>query len=49
MLVTKGYYYPDWATNTILHNLKKEGDAVPRIKLSEREIEFLNYAATELT
>lgn len=49
MLVTKGYYYPDWATNTILHNLKKETDSTSEIKLSEREIEFLNYAATELT
>ena len=39
--------YPDWATNKILHNL--HDDKETSIKLSDREIEFLNYAATELT
>ncbi|CAN5775223.1 response regulator transcription factor [soil metagenome] len=49
MLVTKGHYYPDWATNKILHNLKDDNDSSPFIKLHDKEIEFLNYSATELT
>ena len=47
-IVSKGFYYPDWATSKILHNIQDENND-PVIKLSEREIEFLNYAATELT
>jgi len=47
-IVSKGFYYPDWATSKILHNIQGENND-PVIKLSEREIEFLNYAATELT
>src|SRR5215471_10605980 len=45
-LVSRGFYYPDWATNKILHNIQDE-NAAATVKLSDREIEFLNYAATE--
>lgn len=50
-LVEKGFYYPDWATNKMLHNiLKEETDGASNtIQLSKREIQFLQYAATELT
>ena len=48
MIVEKGFYYPDWATSKILHNIQDENPSAS-IKLSDREIEFLNYAATELT
>ena len=47
-LVSKGFYYPDWATSKILHNIQDENPSAA-IKLSDREVEFLNYAATELT
>jgi len=47
-LVSKGFYYPDWATSKILHNIQDE-NSPSSVKLSDREIEFLNYAATELT
>ncbi len=49
-LVTKGFYYPDWAASRILFNMANAGE--PRqdgIALSEREKEFLEYACTELT
>jgi len=48
-LVSKGFYYPDWATSKILHNIQDENSPASTVKLSDREIEFLNYAATELT
>ena len=48
-LVSKGFYYPDWATSKILHNIQDENSPASTGKLSDREIEFLNYAATELT
>jgi DNA-binding NarL/FixJ family response regulator len=49
-LAQKGFYYPDWATSRVLHNIAK-GDAESGTKLefSEREKEFLQYACTELT
>ncbi len=49
-LVTKGFYYPDWATSKVLFNIASGNDmknSVP--KLNEREKEFLHYATTELT
>jgi DNA-binding NarL/FixJ family response regulator len=49
-IVTKGYYYPDWATNKILLNVARDNDNKKNEKeLSQREIEFLQYAATEMT
>lgn len=48
-IISKGFYYPDWATNKLLHNIKDDDNSNISIKLSDREKEFLNYAATELT
>lgn len=49
-LTTKGFYYPDWVTGKVMFNIasgnRNKSDAV---KLNERETEFLQYAATELT
>lgn len=46
----KGFYYPDWATGRMLHNMSEEGkSAVPSIKMSSRETEFLAFTCTELT
>lgn len=50
-LISKGFYYPDWATNKMLQKIKEGESAKPTIsqQISEREIEFLQYASTELT
>lgn len=49
-LVSKGFYYPDWATNKMLLSIAKgDEQAVAAQKFSDREIEFLKWAATELT
>jgi DNA-binding NarL/FixJ family response regulator len=48
-LMSKGFYYPDWATSKLLHRIRDDSDTSPSIKLNDREIEFLHYAATELT
>jgi DNA-binding NarL/FixJ family response regulator len=46
----RGFYYPDWATSRVLHALANDGEAdILKIKLSERETEFLKYTCTELT
>ena len=50
-LVTKGMYYPDWATSRVFSKIagnENNPDILP-IAVSEREKEFLQYAATELT
>ena len=50
-LVSKGMYYPEWATSRVF--LKLAGDdnnnAMKDISITEREKEFLQYACTELT
>ena len=49
-LVNKGMYFPEWATSKVFRALAEqhnEATATPR--LSDREIEFLQFAATELT
>jgi DNA-binding NarL/FixJ family response regulator len=49
-MVTKGFYYPDWATSRVLHSLSTENDKVTAgIELTPREQEFLQYVCTELT
>lgn len=49
-LVSRGFYYPDWATNKVLMNIAQDdNNKSSSLKLNEREIEFLQYAATELT
>ena len=50
ILVTKGFYYPDWAASRIFFNVANEVEAKENgIALTEREKEFLGYACTELT
>lgn len=49
MLVAKGYYYPEWATNKIFGTIKEDDDTNSQVKFTEREIEFFKYAATEFT
>jgi DNA-binding NarL/FixJ family response regulator len=50
-LIEKGYYYPDWMTHKVLMSISKakENTGGENIVLNAKEIEFLNYAATELT
>ena len=51
ILVTKGMYYPDWATSRIFQKLAQPdtAESTNEWPLSEREREFLHYACTELT
>lgn len=51
MLMRKGFYYPDWATAKILHNIGdgQEDILEEPIKLNPRELEFLAYACSEMT
>jgi len=49
-LVEKGHYFPDWATGKLLNNIANDDKAAAeKINLTVKEIEFLQYAATELT
>jgi DNA-binding NarL/FixJ family response regulator len=50
-LVSKGMYYPDWATSRVFLKMAtdEEPAAVQQVAVSEREKEFLQYACTELT
>jgi DNA-binding NarL/FixJ family response regulator len=50
-LVSKGMYYPEWATSRVFIKLAQpDGTADSMtITVSEREKEFLQYACTELT
>ena len=50
-LVTKGYYYPDWMTRKVIQTMSGKDIFYEeaKVKLQEREIEFLHYAASELT
>jgi DNA-binding NarL/FixJ family response regulator len=49
-LVSKGYYYPDWATSKVFSTLaEEEGKKPHKLSLTERETEFLKYCCTELT
>lgn len=50
-LVEKGMYFPDWATSKVFIQIANaEGqDPAQVMNLNNREIEFLQYAATEMT
>lgn len=49
-LVNKGMYFPDWATSKVFRTIAEpREEAAATHPLSKREIEFLQYAATELT
>jgi DNA-binding NarL/FixJ family response regulator len=51
-VIDKGYYYSELVTGKLIHSINKsDGDASAgnTSKLSEREIEFLKHACSELT
>ena len=50
-LVQKGFYYPDWIAQKVLQGLAASPaeEEEKAIHLSERELLFLTYTATELT
>jgi len=48
MLVSKGRYFPEWASEKIFSNLSADVESKIQIKLSDREIEFLKYTASEM-
>ncbi len=48
-MVSKGFYYPDWATSRVLHALAHEEAISSGIQITEREKEFLTWSCTELT
>lgn len=48
-LVKQQYYYPEWATKSIVHNLGNEGGKTNASSFTEREMEFLSYTCTELS
>jgi DNA-binding NarL/FixJ family response regulator len=50
-LVSKGMYYPDWATTRVFVKLAQPNDQIHEHEtgITEREKEFLQFACTELT
>lgn len=48
-LMNEGFYYPDWASKIIFSNIKDKPKTEDVLKVSDREKEFLSYAATELS
>jgi DNA-binding NarL/FixJ family response regulator len=48
-MVTKGYYYPDWVTHKMILNMSGEKEPLAKPTVTERELEFLTLAASDLT
>ncbi|MCX6316485.1 MAG: response regulator transcription factor [Bacteroidetes bacterium] len=49
-LVSKGFYFPDWASSKILMSIAgNEQQNTSGVKLNDRESQFLQYAATEMS
>ncbi|MFZ1676873.1 MAG: response regulator transcription factor [Saprospiraceae bacterium] len=49
-MMTKGYFYPDWASSRLLRSLAKgQIESNSLITLNDRETTFLQYACTEMT
>ena len=49
-LVANGTYFPNWATQKILNNIKNDGsDNHSFVHFTEKEKEFLKYACSELS
>jgi len=49
-ILENGYYFPDWAAKKVYASIGNDKiDANLKSGLSEREIEFLKYACTEMT
>jgi len=50
-LLTKGYYYPDWASSKVFSILSDDDELkkITEIVITERELEFLKLCCTEMT
>jgi len=49
-ILERGFYYSDFVTGKLIHTIhKEEKTPAPTFKLSEREMEFIKYAASEMT
>jgi DNA-binding NarL/FixJ family response regulator len=49
-LIQKGYFYPEWATSKVLMSLGEESVSTKdEIKFTEREVEFLKHACSEMS
>lgn len=49
-LIQKGYFYPEWATSKVLMSLGEETKTnKEEIKFTDREIEFLKHACSEMS
>ncbi|GAO42949.1 response regulator transcription factor [Flavihumibacter petaseus] len=49
-ILERGFYYSDYVTGKLIHTIhKEEKQPLPSVKLSEREMEFIKHAASELT
>lgn len=52
-IITKGFYYSEMVTGTLIHTIntmdEKDNYLNNSVKLNDREITFLKYACTELT
>jgi len=49
-LLEKGFYFPDWASAKIFMSIRDNTINVDlKANLSEREVQFLSYTATEMT
>lgn len=49
-ILERGFYYSDFVTGKLIHTIhKEEKSPTAGIKLSDREMEFIKYAASEMT
>ncbi len=49
-ILERGFYYSEFVTGKLIHTIHKEEKApAPVFKLSDREMEFIKYAASEMT
>lgn len=47
-LIEKGRFFPEWASSKIFDSISDGSEANQKIKLTDREIEFLKYTVTEM-
>ncbi len=49
-ILERGFYYSDFVTGKLIHTIhKEEKNPLPGFKLTEREMEFIRLAASEMT
>ncbi|WP_052273364.1 response regulator transcription factor [Flavihumibacter solisilvae] len=49
-IIERGFYYSDFVTGKLIHTIHKEEKSPEQvIKLTEREMEFIRHAASEMT